>query len=559
MEFRPYQDAAIQSIFDYFDEPTPKKSKGRNPIVAMPTGTGKSVVIAGFATRALHMFPQCRIMILTHVKELIRQNSEKLSLVWPNAPFGIYSAGLKKRESSNPIVFGGIATVHDNEDAFGEIHLVLIDECHLLSPNTATMYQQTIERLKKKNPFLKVCGFTATPYRIGQGALTDEGLFTDICYDITGVESFNRLIAEGYLSPLFPLRTQITLDVNGIKLGYDGDYDKEALETATLKMMWQGMQEFVQYGWNRKCWMVFVPNVKSAEAGAEMLRALGVSATCVHGGNKEFSLTQKESDQRLADFKAGKYKAIVNANKLTTGFDHPPIDLIGMFRASTSTGLWVQMLGRGTRPFDWFRLKASERAQYAAYEGFVKQNCLVADFAGNTRRLGPINDPIKPRKPGDKGGDAPVRICDNCGIYNPASARFCMACGLEFPRETKLVSAASDAPLIANDVPELEWFDVKFVIYRRHEKANKPSSVAVSYQTGLLSKPYRKWICPEHTGLARKEFVDWWRKVANTAATDEPPKSVDEFIVRQNELKMVKRIKVWTNAPGFPQVMNDEY
>lgn len=552
MELRYYQNDSIQSLFDYFAH-----AKG-NPIVAMPTGTGKSVSIAGFTQRALQQFPQCRIMILTHVKELIKQNSEKLQLVWPGAPFGIYSAGLKKRESAAPIVFGGIGTVHGNEEAFGERHLVLIDECHLLSPVGTTMYQESIAELKKANPLLKVCGFTATPYRMGQGMLTDEGLFTDVCYDITGVEAFNKLIAEGYIAPLYPLKTQNTLDVSGIGLARDGDYDKEALETATLKMMWAGMQEFVTYGWNRRCWMLFTPNVKSAEAGAEMLRALGVSATCVHGGNKEYPLSAKEADQRLADFKAGKYKAIVNANKLTTGFDHPPIDLIGMFRASTSTGLWVQMLGRGTRPFDWFQLSFREQQLFAAYEGFVKQNCLVADFAGNTKRLGPINDPIKPRKPGEGGGEAPVRICEQCGIYNSASARFCIACGFEFPRETKLVSAASDAPLIGSEIPVVEWVKVDFIVYRKHEKTGKPPSVSVSYHSGLR-KPYKKWICPEHAGLAHKEFIDWWRKAAYTAGTHKPPKSVDEFLVRQPELKTPSRIRVWLNAPKFPQIMNEEY
>lgn len=554
MELRDYQEAGVESLFNYFLKET------GNPIVAMPTGTGKSVVIGAFSHRAMQRYPETRIMILTHVKELIKQNFAKLMQVWPNAPAGIYSAGLGKRESAAPIIFGGIGTVHENEEAFGHRDLCLIDECHLVSPKGNTMYMETLDALKKRNPYMKTCGFTATHYRMGQGDLIDDGLFTDVCYDITGVDSFNRLIAEGWLAPLYPLKTKVSIDVSDVKRGYDGDYDKESLETATLKMMWEGVQELVKYGWNRRCWMLFAPNVKSAEAGAEMLRALGVSATCVHGGNKEFPMTGKETDQRIADFKAGKYRAIVNANKLTTGFDHPPIDLIGMFRASTSPGLWVQMLGRGTRPFDWFKLSPEEMQLMAAYEGFIKHDCLVADFARNTERLGPINNPNRPRKPGDTPGEAPVRICENCGIYNSAGARFCIACGFEFPRDTKLFAASGEAPIIESEIPIVEWVPINFIVYSRHQKTGKADSVCISYHSGLR-KPYKRWIFPAQDGYGKKQFYDWWRKAAYTAGTHEPPQSADEFLHRQVELKPAQRIRVWMNDPKskFPQVLNDEY
>jgi DNA repair protein RadD len=545
MEFREYQDAAIESVFDYFIA-----GKKGNPIVAMPTGTGKSVVIGGTIQRALYRYPGTRVIALTHVKELIRQNAEKLEMIWPGAPLGIYSAGLNKRESAAPVIFGGVGTVHDNEEAFGYRDLCFIDECHLISPKDGTMYQDVIRRLKTVNPALKVIGYTATPFRMGQGDLTDEGLFTDYAFDITGVESFNRLIAEGWLCPLYPLRTNAHIETKDLKRGYDGDYEKEALENATLQMMWEGMQELVNLGWSRRSWMIFAPNVKSAEEGAKMLNALGVKATCVHGGNKEFKLTTKECNARLEAFKRGEFRAIVNANKLTTGFDHPPIDLIGMFRASTSPGLWVQMLGRGTRPFE------------GVFNGeyYRKTDCLVADFARNTERLGPINNPNRPRKPGDSPGEAPVKICPECGIYNAASARVCIACGHEFPHSTKLFESSGDAPLIESEIPITEWFTCDFIVYRKHEKAGRPDSVCVSYHSGLR-KPFRRWLFPGTGGFQKKQFFDWWRKAAYTAATHEPPQSVEEFLARQVELKPARRIRVWMNPQKskFPEVLNDEY
>jgi superfamily II DNA or RNA helicase len=104
--FRDYQDAAVDSIFEYFG-----KDVG-NPIAALPTGTGKSLIIAGFIKRAFQMDPGARILKLTHVKELIEQNMKALLKVWPTAPAGIYSAGLKQRVHATPIVFAGIQSVY---------------------------------------------------------------------------------------------------------------------------------------------------------------------------------------------------------------------------------------------------------------------------------------------------------------------------------------------------------------------------------------------------------------------------------------------------------------
>jgi DNA repair protein RadD len=95
---RDYQAAAVQSIFDYFI------SKHGNPVVAMPTGTGKSVVIALFLQRVFYHYPRQRVMVLTHVKELIGQNFAKLLEAWPTAPAGIYSSGLKRRDTREKII-----------------------------------------------------------------------------------------------------------------------------------------------------------------------------------------------------------------------------------------------------------------------------------------------------------------------------------------------------------------------------------------------------------------------------------------------------------------------
>ena len=110
---RSYQIEAVQSIFNYFATQT------GNPLVAMPTGTGKSIVIARFLQKVFQLYSGQKVMVLTHVKELIVQNHAKLMAIWPNAPAGLHSAGLNQRDTVQPILFGGIASVHKKWAEFG--------------------------------------------------------------------------------------------------------------------------------------------------------------------------------------------------------------------------------------------------------------------------------------------------------------------------------------------------------------------------------------------------------------------------------------------------------
>jgi DNA repair protein RadD len=164
MNLRPYQLAAVDSIYTYF------AAKAGNPIVAMPTATGKSVVIAEFCKHVLSSYPGQRILVATHQKELIEQNHQKLVDHWPQAPVGIFSASVGRREVA-PITFVGIQTVAKKAALFGHIDLMLIDECHLVGASQNTQYLLFIEALKAVNPHLKVIGLTATPYRLVFGKI----------------------------------------------------------------------------------------------------------------------------------------------------------------------------------------------------------------------------------------------------------------------------------------------------------------------------------------------------------------------------------------------------
>jgi DNA repair protein RadD len=519
---RQYQRECEASLYDYFGRAT------GNPVCALPTGTGKSVIIAMFLESIFKQYPRQKVVILTHVKELIKQNYEKLLMFWPGAPAGVNSAGLGQRDIHMPIVFAGIGSVAKHAAQFGHVDLVIIDEAHLVSPTEETMYQIFLAGLKSVNPLLKVIGFTATPWRAGSGRITEDGIFTDLAFDITGMEAFNRLIAEGYLAPLTPKKTTTLLDVNGVHLR-GGEFIASELQQAVDvdKVTEAALRESLEMGHNRKHWLIFASGVKHAENIAGILTALGEPCLCVHS-----KMPDKQRDDNIKDFKKGKVRAIVNNNVLTTGFDMPGIDFIVMLRPTASTVLWIQMLGRGTRPC------ADEQ----------KTDCLVGDFAGNTKRLGPINDPVIPKKKGNKVGDAPIKLCDQCSTYNHASVRFCTCCGAEFPVSVKITQTASTQEIIKGELPVVEIFKVDHISITQYDKHGRPPSMRVSYYCGL--KCFDEFVCIEHGGYAARKAQQWW-----AARTHEQcPSTTLEAMMLAEHLKAPTHLRVWTNKK-YPELM----
>lgn len=538
LQVRYYQEEAVLALYRYFEE------KRGNPIIALPTGTGKSIVISEFLRSVFSYFPGQRVMMLTHVKELISQNFAKLVESWPLAPAGIYSAGLNRKEI-RPITFAGIASVVKKAADFGHIDFVMIDEAHLVSPHDETSYQNFIADLQKVNPQLKVIGLTATPYRLGQGLLTNPietkkgprpSLFTDICYDLTGLHAFNRLIDEGFLCPLIPKRTDEVLNVETVKITA-GEFNLNELQAAVdkLEITRRAIAEVIDKANTearpRTRWLIFAAGIEHSDHVAAELRERGINARSVHSESPG-----KHRDESVKWFKeqSDDCRAIVNNGVFTTGFDCPEIDLIVILRPTNSPGLWVQMLGRGTRP--------------AAWAG--KVNCLVLDFAGNTKRLGPINDPKIPKRRGVKGGgEAPVKVCEPCGTYNHASARFCICCGTRFPERVKISEAASTAELVKSDKPQAAVFAVDHVEYLPYLPRNpsKPPSLRVVYSCGKVRR-FSEHICLEHDGYAGKKARDWWRE----RAAEDAPASVEEATQRTGRLRSPKFIRVWLNQHHSP-------
>lgn len=559
MKARFYQkeasDSLIQTLFN---------EEGEAPLIAMPTGTGKSVVIADALQQIIERVSTARLIVATHSQELVAQDSDTLQRYWPAAPFGIYSAGLKQKQASMPITFANIQSLARNPQQFGKVAGVLVDEAHAIAPNETSMYQKTFSELRKENKKMFVGGLTATPFRLGQGLLTEGNVFTKFCYDVTGRKAFVRFIDMGYLCPLIPKATTFQFDISKVRM-VAGDFNQKELQEALNvdELTYAALQESMQCAHTRNHWMVFCAGIDHVEAVTSMLQSFGEDAVCVHS---KMGADQRNSN--IARFRSGQARMIVNDGILTTGVDFPHVDCIVLLRPTSSPGLHVQILGRGTRcdyavdhlakgtPEYFEHLDASTENRLAAIEASHKHNCLVLDFSGNTERCGPINDPRIPKKKGKGTGEIPVKICPACGSYVHAAQRFCdginwddTKCGYEFQFESHLEQTAATSELIVRDSPQMAWFPVERVEYEVKTKPFTPPMMRVKYYSGI--RRFTENVCIEHQSYAGKVARDWWRA---RLPGYEPPPTTHDGMTAVGLLKVPTHIYVHINTK-YPKII----
>ncbi len=483
---REYQQRAIDMLYAWFE------AGGRgNPCLVLPTGSGKSHIVAALCKDALQNWPETRILMLTHVKELIEQNAEKMRLHWPGAPMGIYSASIGKKQLGEPITFAGIQSVRSKARQLGHIDLVIIDECHLVNHKDEGGYRTLLADLKAINPALRVVGLTATPYRLGHGLITDKPALFDALIEPVSIE---ELIFKGYLATLRSKVTRTKLDTSGVhKRG--GEYIEAELQAAvdTEENNQRVVREVVELAGDRKAWLIFCAGVQHAENVAEILIENDIPAACVTG-----ETPKKERERILSDFKAGRLRALTNANVLTTGFDHQGIDLIAMLRPTMSAGLYVQMAGRGMR----------------VSEG--KQDCLVLDFAGVVATHGPITAVQPPKRGGDGNGEAPVKVCDNCGELCHLSLRECPACGAQFPEPQRKKLTLHDDDIMGLEGQELE---VSSWMWRKHTSraSGKQMLACTYYGPGLAGAAVTEYLPILHEGYAGDKAMRQLLTMANSS------------------------------------------
>jgi DNA repair protein RadD len=497
MELRWYQQEAVEAVYNHLC------TQAGNPIVCLPTGSGKSLVIAELARRAITDFGG-RVLVLQHRKELISQNADKVRKLI-SIPVGEYSAGLRRYATKEDIVLCGIQSVYNKASLFDVRNLILIDEAHLCSPSDESMYQTFLNDMRTINPTIRFVGLTATPYRTGEGALCKaDGVFQKLVYNAP----IKQLMEEGYLCRVTNKPAVGQVDTSSLHMRYGEFITKEVDALFGGMATAEACKEVLQACVGRRSIMVFCSSVKHAEGVVSTLRTLTDDMVeMVEGGT-----TPLERASILAGFVSQSIRILVNVDVLTTGFDAPCVDAIAILRATASPGLFAQIVGRGLRTY------------------VSKSDCLVLDFGENIKRHGPIDaiDFGKPRSP--KGESLPAddegKECPNCQLVVPSRKQSC-ECGFRF--SVRVPTHEEKADTVAQIISEPEVFQVATVRYYKHEKEGKTPSLRVDYHLtgeGNLEPMISEWVCLEHSGFARKKAEGWW--VARCEL--EPPTSVSDAL-----------------------------
>ncbi len=315
---RPYQLEAVDATIKHFRQhPEPA-------LIALPTGAGKSLVIAELAKRA-----RGRVLVLAHVKELVAQNHSKYCAYGLEAD--IFAAGLQQKESSGKVVFGSVQSVARNLSLFdGAFSLLIVDECHRISDDDDSQYQQIIQHLQKTNPQLRLLGLTATPYRLGKGWIYQyhyhgitrgdgNSLFRDCIYELP----LRYMIKHGFLVPPERLDMPIVqydfsrLEARSNGLFSEVDLNRELKQQNRITP--HIISQIVEYAETRKGVMIFASTVEHAREVHGLLpsgEAALVSAETPPG----------ERDALIEAFKQQQLRYLVNVAVLTTGFDAPHVD-----------------------------------------------------------------------------------------------------------------------------------------------------------------------------------------------------------------------------------------
>lgn len=501
MNLREYQAEAVAAVYDHL------RTRDDNPGVVIPTGGGKTPVIATICSDAVRRW-NGRVLVLAHVRELLEQSVAKIAAIDPGLRAGVYSAGLRRRELDRPVTVAGIQSVYQRAFDLGRVDLVIVDEAHLIPPDGEGMYRRFIQDARQVNPHVRVIGLTATPYRMRSGPIaTPDGIINHVCYEV-GVAD---LIADGYLCKMRSKAGLARANTDGVSMR-GGEFVSGELEAAcnTSDLVASAVAEIVSYTTERRSTLVFCAGVAHGQHVVDEFRtAHGIECGWVDG-----ETPAAERDATLARFKSGALRYLANVNVLTTGFDAPNVDCVALMRPTMSPGLYYQMVGRG------FRLSDG------------KADCLVLDFGQNIVRHGPV-DLLKGGRPSSGStGDAPAKECPQCHAVVPAGVRECLDCGYAFPLAER--APGHDATASAYDViggtPLIRKLDVERVSYAVHRKRSDPTAaptLRVDYRIGDL-ETVSEWVCIEHPegSFARSRARAWWER----RSLEPFPKSVERAL-----------------------------
>ena len=396
---RPYQQKAHDDCMTWV------KKNSRSCVLELPTGAGKSIIVAEIAS-SINRISGKHVLCIVPTKELLEQNAEKIRATGNQV--SLFSASVGETCLANALVVGTPVSIKNKLHRFGsQFAAVIIDECHKITPTV----QAIVEQIKTYNPNLRVIGLSATPYRMMTGYIyksdidgtalhenkTKDPYFYRLVYQITARE----LINLGYLCQ--PVVGAIngghyeTLSMQTNKLGNFSAADVDRAYHGKGRLTSKIVADVVAQSANRKGVLLFAATVQHAH---EIMESLPPELSAIVSGDT----SKDEREIILMKFKSQTLKYLVNVAVLTTGFDAPHCDVVAILRATESMSLLQQIIGRGLR----------------LSEG--KQNCMVLDYAENIERHCPDGDIFSPiikvSNITDYEGEYLKARCPKCNFVN---------------------------------------------------------------------------------------------------------------------------------------------
>lgn len=400
---RDYQTQAVETAIDWL-----KKSKEPGLIEAY-TAAGKSMIVAEIARIVTGMTGK-KVLVLQPNKELLQQNAAKYRLT--GEPCSLFSASAGSKSVRHNVVFGTALSVKNQLDSFCEkFCLVILDEADAsLTPSILSI----IASIRAKNPNLRILGLTSSPYKLGHGYIyqldindkpmpEDKAKAPFFGKQIVHI-SGRDLLDAGYVSPIVIGAINESYDTSRLEVNSMGKFTADSVDRA-----------FIGHG--RKTSRIIADVIEKSQ---DRLSVLVFAATQQHCDEVMASLppdisacvtdktSSKDRERIVQDFKLGAIKYLVNVNIFTRGFDHPEVDVIALLRATESSALLHQIVGRGVRISP------------------NKRDCLLLDYAGNIDNHHPDGDLFKPviKTWKSKGESEPIiAICPDCNAENEFTSR----------------------------------------------------------------------------------------------------------------------------------------
>jgi DNA repair protein RadD len=353
---RPYQQEAVEAAVSFL-----KGNERYNAIEVLPTGSGKSLIIANIVDRLGEP-----TLIFQPSKEILEQNCDKLLSYGYRA--AVYSAAKGRQEISN-ITLATIGSVVNKAGLFTNFKHIIVDECHLVN-SLEGMYKTFLTEMV--NSGAKVLGLTATPYRLASNSWGSEirfltrtrpRIFRDMIYHVQN----RQLFEDGYLSRMEYASLngfdRDKLEINSTGADFTDDsvlryYRDTNFPDKVLRVIEREMD-------TRKNALVFTRFVAEAQYLTDNFPGSAIVTGETH---------KKEREKLIAGFKAGDIPVVCNVGVLTTGFDYPELETVVLARPTMSLALYYQMIGRSIRPHA------------------KKDRARIVDLCGNYTSFGKIED-----------------------------------------------------------------------------------------------------------------------------------------------------------------------